>query len=70
VQPRNRKAELQLDIQKAKKSLNKQTKKDYHFMMRVELHKKLRNLATDREITVSDLFEEIAYWYLKEIGKL
>lgn len=67
---RNRKPDSQDDLQKAKKLMTTPRRKDYHFMMRVELHKKLRNLATDKEITISDLFEEITYFYLKEIGKI
>lgn len=68
MKPRNRNPSDQDDIKKFKKSVNTAGRKDYHFMMNKELHKKLRNVATDREITVSSLFEEIAYLYLTERG--
>lgn len=61
---------MQPDFQKAKKALVTPKRKDYHFIMSVEIHKKLKNLATDREVSVSEIFEEIACFYLREIGKL
>ena len=69
IQARKRKGDEQPDVKKAKESMTTRSRKDYHFMMYKDLHKALHNIAIDREISLSELFDGIASQYLREIGK-